>query len=230
MVAIFNNGDAEMVKMLLGVGADVDKCTKHHGFMGDRPPLYIAIRSRPETEIIDMMLRHGARTDYPPSNGDNGSLILCAAKYGRADVLRRLIEVWGVDVNTKSGDYTTPLHQAVMTGSFDMVRILVEAGSDVNAKRASGMTPLLLALNQQSTETIQYLLDHGAFLGGYIDLNHLKWALFHPWYPQIRDTIKVTSLPSQRSKQDVVQVLTWFNNCFGLPLALGDVILDFAEY
>jgi len=53
------------------------------------------------------------------------------------------------------------LHSAV-TGSFESVKLLVEAGAPVNGKQDKGWTPLHEAVNRNDLEMTRYLVEHGA--------------------------------------------------------------------
>jgi hypothetical protein len=74
------------------------------------------------------------------ANADEKLTALTAAAYrGRADLVKYLLNI-GTDVNgypsNNSGfhSHATPLHQAVSSGSIDVVKLLVEAGASLNAK------------------------------------------------------------------------------------------------
>lgn len=99
-----------------------------------------------------------------------------AALNGKSEALARLLPL-GVDLNAfTSGFYThaTPLHHAVWSGSFDAVKVLVEAGATLTTKdRAEHATPLGWAeyaatlpeaatRGKQYTEIAAYLREQGA--------------------------------------------------------------------
>src|SRR5262249_38078447 len=70
------------------------------------------------------------------SAADKQFALALAALNGRADALRRLIDI-GVDLNATSPPlyaHATPLHPAVCSGSLDAVKALVEAGAELGAK------------------------------------------------------------------------------------------------
>lgn len=95
-----------------------------------------------------------------------------SALHGRADALRRLIAA-GADLNSPSvGLYShgTPLHHAVSSGSFEAVRVLIEAGANLDAKDSAWSgTPLgwahhylsdgQLHADKQYAEIAAYLSD-----------------------------------------------------------------------
>ena len=78
-----------------------------------------------------------------PEQRDFGFVL--AALNGRADALRRMIEL-GADVNRPSGalySHGRPVHHAVCSGSLEAVRVLVEAGAALDIKDTVwGATPL----------------------------------------------------------------------------------------
>ena len=55
-----------------------------------------------------------------------------------------------------------PLHAAAAGRSFDVLRLLVEAGAPVNGKQEKGWTPLHEAVRQDNVEMTRYLVAHGA--------------------------------------------------------------------
>ncbi|MBD5136149.1 MAG: hypothetical protein HDT39_09365 [Lachnospiraceae bacterium] len=65
------------------------------------------------------------------------------------------------------GDFCgyTPLMHACQSGSYDIVRLLVEQGADINAVSYCGFTPLFVAANSResrSDEIVEYLIEQGA--------------------------------------------------------------------
>ncbi|MBR0566537.1 ankyrin repeat domain-containing protein [Azoarcus sp. L1K30] len=94
--------------------------------------------------------------------------IIKAISRQRLDVVRYLIEVAGMDVNTIIDDtyHDTVLHTAAYYRSdkvFEILRYLVSAGADVNALGTShARTPLLTAIWKGNTEGARFLLAHGA--------------------------------------------------------------------
>jgi hypothetical protein len=65
-----------------------------------------------------------------------------AAKTGRIDTVRRLIEE-GHPVNAVDPSFgLTPLHFAIRNGRVDVARLLVENGADLTQPSTQGITPL----------------------------------------------------------------------------------------
>jgi Ankyrin repeats (3 copies) len=75
-----------------------------------------------------------------------------AALNGKADALRRMIDL-GADVKSPSEDlysHGRPLHHAVCSGSWDAVKVLVEAGANLGTNDTAWQgTPLGWAAHYQ---------------------------------------------------------------------------------
>ena len=120
-------------------------------------------------EDVHRLLKDTTQTDKEVA-------LMMAAFYGKADMLRLLIE-HGVDVNAylspSSGfhSHASALHQAVSSASLESVKVLLEGGASLEAKDlVYGGTPLGWAMYMQTEETDeekigkyaeieQYLLD-----------------------------------------------------------------------
>lgn len=107
-----------------------------------------------EVEAVDHLLEFGATLTLPAaislkrmedikkligsaSRDERQIALAVAAFYGQADTLALLIYS-GVDINIYNPhpyhSHSTPLHQAVSSGSLDAVKVLVEAGADLIAR------------------------------------------------------------------------------------------------
>jgi ankyrin repeat protein len=134
--ALINN-NTELARLLLEKGANPNI----HG-MGLSPWLYAAgitsgtynearggAGGNVNTELLDLMLKHGA---------DVNAQVTGAASYsGR--IARALT---GDPVNTKSNEGLTALHVAVRSQNPALVRYLLDKGARTDIRDASGRTPL----------------------------------------------------------------------------------------
>jgi len=95
-------------------------------------------------------------------SGDGFYPLGLAAFFGHPETVRVLL-ARGADVAQAARNpmRVQALHAAV-TGSFDSVKLLVEAGAPVNAQQDKGWTPLHEAVNRGDLEMTRYLLAHGA--------------------------------------------------------------------
>lgn len=86
-----------------------------------------------------------------------------AANRGDQSIVQALIAA-GADVNIKSADGQTLLHEAAIGGSVDVIRSVLGYGVDLEARNNDNKTPLAVACAERdgSDEVIQLLLAAGA--------------------------------------------------------------------
>jgi len=68
----------------------------------------------------------------------------------------------GAELNPRSGEDWTPLHEAVVKGNKDVASLLIDKGADLNAKLISGRTALHLAFISGHSEIAELLIANGA--------------------------------------------------------------------
>ncbi|EHB11109.1 Ankyrin repeat domain-containing protein 16, partial [Heterocephalus glaber] len=90
------------------------------------------------------------------------TLLHCAARHGRLDILAYLVEAWGMDIEAANRDYKRPLHEAASMGHRDCVGYLLDRGVAVDCLKKSDWTPLMMACTRKNLEVIQDLVEHGA--------------------------------------------------------------------
>ena len=71
----------------------------------------------------------------------------------------------GTDVNAKSDEGITVLHEAAWRGSKEIVELLISEGADVNAKDVKGGTPLDLTILYKQAQIAALLRKHGGKTG-----------------------------------------------------------------
>ncbi|XP_023367096.1 ankyrin repeat domain-containing protein 16 [Otolemur garnettii] len=96
----------------------------------------------------------------PEMVGD--TLLHCAARHGRRDILAYLTEAWGMDIEATNRDYKRPLHEAASMGHRDCVLYLLGRGAAVDCLKKADWTPLMMACTRKNLEVIQDLVEHGA--------------------------------------------------------------------
>lgn len=65
-----------------------------------------------------------------------------AARYGKANVVKALIEQCGADPNATNKFDMTPLHHAAVEGSAEVIEVLIQAGAKANLVDNSKRLPL----------------------------------------------------------------------------------------
>jgi ankyrin repeat protein len=112
-------------------------------------------------EIVEMLLRRGAKPNLKNSNG--ATAILRAVEEGSVDVVRVMIDPqWEVNLFSLDEDNRTLMHGAAEYGQTEILQILHEKGLQVNARDSIGMTPFHVACKCGRLDTAHYLLEIGA--------------------------------------------------------------------
>jgi len=132
----------------------------------------ILLAAGPELDIFDAAsvgrtARVAELLDRDPSlvnaySGDGFFPLALAAFFGFPETVQVLL-ARGADASqvARNPMKVQALHSAV-TGSFESVQLLVEAGAPVNGKQDKGWTPLHEAVNRNDLEMTRYLVEHGA--------------------------------------------------------------------
>jgi ankyrin repeat protein len=159
-----NLGHAEIVKMLLGAGADANAKTKYYG----RTPIILAALND-HLDVVKILLNSGADVNYIGTDGVNA--LIFAVDGDNLQIAGALLDA-GADVNRRVfNDTTTPLLRAVGKGNTEMVKLLIKAGADVNARDKTKRlharykmetTPLMLASSKGQIEIVKALIEAGA--------------------------------------------------------------------
>lgn len=144
------NGDVEIVKLLLDHGADANAADNTK-----RTPLMSLDRDATPA-LVDRLIRAGARADARDEDGS--SVLLLTIGNIDVDVLDSLIKA-GADINDADEEGETPLMKAVDSNDLELVKTLVEAGAKVNEKDKSGESAWDKTSN---TEIEKFLEVHGA--------------------------------------------------------------------
>jgi hypothetical protein len=90
--------------------------------------------------------------------------IVSAAKSGRTEAVRSMLEEDPKQASATDAAGYTPLHWAAIRGQWQAIELLIGAGAPVNAIGADGGTPLHWACHHDCPEIVEQLLDRGADL------------------------------------------------------------------
>lgn len=197
-----HKGQAEIVKVLLESGADVENAADYF------TPLYYAIWSGDQA-TVKTLIAAGANVNVLPNEKDFPPLIYAIWEKD-AGIVTLLLDAGadakvetGADLAIKTKDGFTPLYWAAVSGSkevFDLVlprgnyadtihmaackgdlekvRTLTQNGTAVDAKDECGCTPLHWAAYGNSLSVADYLMAKGVDLGAQDNLGRvpLMWA------------------------------------------------------
>ncbi|KAF2343677.1 Ankyrin repeat-containing domain, partial [Trinorchestia longiramus] len=146
----------EAVKLLLDNGADPNG----RYFLGSEINLVSPLRP----ELIELLLESGADVNAQDRNGLTPIMKASRLRQGMESLL--LLLSYGGDVNIRADarrDHRTALHYAVLSGSLDILVVLLDSGSQVIFEpEYNKPTPLHLAVRRGDIKVINLLLDHGA--------------------------------------------------------------------
>jgi ankyrin repeat protein len=150
-----SKGHKEIAELLIAKDADVNAIAGKG--LQSKTPLDEAIKTK-HTEIADLLRTHGGKTS------EELNALIDAAKNGDIEAVKQHLAA-GADVNAKTGDGTTPLHNAAVYGHNEIAELLIANGASVNAiivsGRNQGKTPLDLAIWRKKTETADLIRKHG---------------------------------------------------------------------
>ncbi|MDA7520850.1 ankyrin repeat domain-containing protein [bacterium] len=145
-------GKTETIELLIAKGADVNAMDRDV-----KTPLDWAEGTN-NKGIADLLRKHGAKT------GEELNVLIAAAKKGDIEAVKQHLAA-GADVNAKTWDWTTPLHNAAIYGHKEVAELLIANGANMNAiivsGRNQGKTPLDLAIWRKKNETADLLREHG---------------------------------------------------------------------
>ena len=167
-------GQTEVVRVLVGAGADLTARTEHH-----RTPLHVALQFSPD--LVPLLLELGAVLDAPsaaylddvaswtgnsssgtrPTDRASGADLLSWAALGGAAATARLLLERGADADGGA------LHAAASGSRLELVRLLLDAGADVDRRDPeTGRAPLHAAVaagpGGDAPEIVRVLLKAGA--------------------------------------------------------------------
>ncbi len=154
-------GSRDIAQLLFARGAMLE--TK--GYEGRTPLHQAAMRNRPD--IVEWLCARGVNVNAVDSAGETPLTISLsqpdteAAIQNNAETIRILVS-YGADINCRTREGKTVLHNAVARKRKDVIDLLLKRGGDINSRDKYGYTPLHWAVSSKSKEMVQLLVDHGA--------------------------------------------------------------------
>ena len=155
-------GNIEVVKELLELGADINAATWDLGVQGPYNSPLIAASSCGHIDLVKYILAHDKFTAVETIP----YALIEAYEHRRAEIvemLKSLVCDLNVFYEFDSGSAKTPLSKASEQGQLDSMQLLLDMGADINAPvDKSGGTALMSAIRFGSIPAAKFLLEHGA--------------------------------------------------------------------
>jgi len=148
-----SDGHPEIIRLLVEHGADVNA----KDYEGKTVLLRPCVLSEPE--LVSLILSKGGEPDFLIAE-DDMTPVKMAMHYNQPETVKALLKC-GADVNLRTHNKRTYLHEAADDVDLKMARILIEAGADVNAKVKFGNTPVDEALSQGNDKMVKLLRSAG---------------------------------------------------------------------
>jgi ankyrin repeat protein len=127
-----NNGNLDLIKILIRYGADVNYSNNEYKLT----PLRNAARNG-YLEVVRFLVEKGAIIDARAA--DNATALIASCGRGHIECVRFLIQN-GANINVKDKDGDTPLINACANGRFEVVKLLMEKGADKNITDNKGLS------------------------------------------------------------------------------------------
>lgn len=173
-VAYANENEMSMlVDRAISNGANINHFEEYGNHL-----MVVAVRSK-QPYAIPILLARGLLPPFVPEHGTD--ILMEAAGAGENDLIDKLITMAGMDVFSADTHGKTALHHAVINGTANSVKILLEFGADPNActlsmpyvelcsvfgddhqLTGSNITPLEIAAAKGNDDIIKNLLAAGA--------------------------------------------------------------------
>ena len=148
----------DVLDFLITNGADVN------AFTNDKfTPLIIASNCN-NLNVVNILIKHGANIHLVDRYGRTAlHYSITVVDHDSVTVLRSLIKN-GADVNALTNDKCSPLMMSSLSGSVNVVTILVENGANMDIQNQNGDTALHYAVcaTRNSSEVVNKLLTLGA--------------------------------------------------------------------
>ncbi|XP_027560992.1 protein phosphatase 1 regulatory subunit 27 [Neopelma chrysocephalum] len=157
-------------------------CLKAAASMRDYCPVYRYGRYAPR-------LRASRTVHFP-----NDVVFQDHIKQGDLEQVGRFIRARKVTLDTIYPSGMAALHEAVLTGNLDCVKLLVKYGADIHQRDENGWTPLHMACSDGYADIARYLLSLGASLEATTDDGEKPSDLIDPEYEDLVQLFGATAL------------------------------------
>ncbi|PIA31497.1 hypothetical protein AQUCO_04900060v1 [Aquilegia coerulea] len=132
-----------------------------------------------------------------------------AAREGKTEICKYLLEDLKLDVDTKDENGETPLLHAARQGHVDTAKYLVDCGADSAASSDLGATALHHAAGTGNIELLQYLLSKGVDVESQSDAGTpLIWAAGHDQQEAVKILLDHHANPNAETDDNITPLLS----------------------
>ncbi|XP_067653150.1 putative ankyrin repeat protein RF_0381 [Haliotis asinina] len=167
------NGHRDVVKFLVGVGADVSLVDSE----GNNVLHWACIGG--DLETVKLIVSMNA-VDINSRGWYSKTPVMVAAQLGHRNVVKFLVGT-GADVSLGDSDGDNVLHLACIGGDLETVKLIVSMNVlDINSREQYNMTPVMMAAGKGFSDMVKFLVGRGAdvSLGDSDGDNVLHYACF----------------------------------------------------
>uniref|UniRef100_A0A7N0ZRT0 Serine/threonine-protein kinase BSK1-like TPR repeats domain-containing protein n=1 Tax=Kalanchoe fedtschenkoi TaxID=63787 RepID=A0A7N0ZRT0_KALFE len=132
-----------------------------------------------------------------------------AAREGKTEVCKYLLEELQLDVNTRDDDGETPLLHASRKGHTETAKYLVEHGADLALASDMGATPLHHSAAIGNVELLRFFLSRGAAVDAQCDSGTpLIWAAGHDQPEAVKVLLEHHANPNAETDDNITPLLS----------------------
>nr|XP_010917583.1 uncharacterized protein LOC105042167 isoform X5 [Elaeis guineensis] len=150
-----------------------------------------------------------AKTVADVKDANKRTALHFAAREGRTDVCKYLLEELKLDVNMRDDDGETPLIHASRQGHFLTAKYLLEQGADLSASSELGATALHHAAGIGNIELLRLLLSKGVDVESQSDAGTpLIWAAGHGQQDAVKVLLGHHANPNAETDDNITPLLS----------------------
>ena len=108
-------------------------------------------------KIVDILISKGS--DLRDDIYTTSPALVAAAKFGHLDIVKRIVEIRGCDIDIKNGFGNSALAMSARNGYEDITDYLIRNGSNINSQNLAGNTPIIFAVMGGHYKVFKKLLE-----------------------------------------------------------------------
>ena len=96
--------------------------------------LFEAIKTN-DVSIVDFVIKHNSKPSFVNQRGANGTALCESVSNGNIDIIKRLLSIPGIDLNSYNRNNETPLISAIVNYKIEIVNLILDFyGSDITSQ------------------------------------------------------------------------------------------------